>query len=416
MPSPASLIKLAKMIGAKIDDIPINDRLIVQHNVTAEKLAAANKLGGLPVPSLAVSKVGAPLQNFGEVTLVGRPQMAVPSVKNPVYRSDAYTKRKPEIITEVTKQGEKKLAGLLDIDPYQVRELARNISSPSELRYNDALINKFIKEFDLKVPDRKDVRGDYAYEVGKIARGDERFEGFINNFVSTLPQQGIDVTEKIFKGYSPSGDRRYAQATLDNIVKMMQGGAGQEGFNYGLGSIRSLTQPKFNTFEQIQGARNQIVPSAEFETIKAPLNKQFDDVYSMLSQAGRYSATDALMEAAERRNPEVLKRLYPELSPEAYNSASSLLGRLSDPRLPTEYFEVKPQRAVGLNEFAGAILPENASSKTIDILRSGGINDLQFYRDRDEAERIAKFMKFPNQMFGAVPAIPAMGLLSTEEE
>jgi hypothetical protein len=409
------MVKLMKALGVKLDDIPVNDRLIVQHNVRADKLAAADKLGGLPVPSLAVSKAGSPLQNFGEITLVGKPEMAVPSAKNPVYRSDAYTKRKPEVITEVTKQGEKKLAGLLDIDqPYQVRELARQISNPNELRYNDALINKFIKEFGLKVPDRKDVRGDYAYEVGNLARGDERFEDFIANFVNTLPQQGVEVTEKIFKGYTPSGDRRYAAATLDNIVKMMKGGAGDEGFNYGLGSMRSVLQPKFKTFEQVQGARNQIVPSAEFETIKAPLDQQFKDVYSLLSQAGMYRADDALMQAAENRSPAILKTLYPDLSPEAYDSASALLSRLSDPRLPTEYFEIKPQRAVGLNEFAGAIVPESASGKTIDILRRGGINDLQFYRD--EADRIAKFMRFPNQMFSAAPVAPGLLSIMSDEE
>jgi hypothetical protein len=40
---------------------------------------------------------------------------------------------------------------------------------------------------------------------------------------------------------------------------------------------------------------------------------------------------------------------------------------------PVEYFEAKPTRAVGFDEFAGAIVPENTSKEVIDILEKRGL-------------------------------------------
>lgn len=56
----------------RVPGVKPGDELIVQHNLTAANLLKADKLGGLPVPSLAISKVGAPLENFGEITLIAQ--------------------------------------------------------------------------------------------------------------------------------------------------------------------------------------------------------------------------------------------------------------------------------------------------------------------------------------------------------
>ncbi|HHF4671150.1 TPA: LPD38 domain-containing protein [Haemophilus influenzae] len=45
--------------------------LIVTHNISADGIMHANKMGGLPLASVAVAKQSNPLTNFGEVTLIG---------------------------------------------------------------------------------------------------------------------------------------------------------------------------------------------------------------------------------------------------------------------------------------------------------------------------------------------------------
>lgn len=83
------------------DKLSINndDSLIVQHNLNLETLDELEAIGALPNPSMAITKADMPLQGFGDVTLLGTPDMAKPSARNPVYRADAYTARRPNIET-----------------------------------------------------------------------------------------------------------------------------------------------------------------------------------------------------------------------------------------------------------------------------------------------------------------------------
>lgn len=73
--------------------------LIVYHNVSAEKLKGAIELGGLPMPSLAITKKDIPFGDFGEITLIGNKDMIDPrkSRTNEVFSRDAYTVRKPTV-------------------------------------------------------------------------------------------------------------------------------------------------------------------------------------------------------------------------------------------------------------------------------------------------------------------------------
>lgn len=77
--------------------------LVVYHNVSAGKLREAIKLGGLPMPSLAITKRDIPFGGFGEITLIGDKDMINPrkSRSNEVFSRDAYTVRKPVVNYEV---------------------------------------------------------------------------------------------------------------------------------------------------------------------------------------------------------------------------------------------------------------------------------------------------------------------------
>ena len=73
--------------------------LVVYHNVSTGKLREAIKLGGLPMPSLAITKRDIPFGDFGEITLIGDKNMIDPrkSRANEVFSRDAYTVRKPTV-------------------------------------------------------------------------------------------------------------------------------------------------------------------------------------------------------------------------------------------------------------------------------------------------------------------------------
>lgn len=83
----------------------VTPRLAAFHNLSAENLLFAMKLGGIPVPSIAVTKegVGAP-SGFGEITLIARGDMVDPS-DTPVYDGDVWSHRFPRAIWKKVRYG-----------------------------------------------------------------------------------------------------------------------------------------------------------------------------------------------------------------------------------------------------------------------------------------------------------------------
>ena len=71
--------------------------LVAMHNIDLGNLAAAIKLGGLPVPSIAVTKKQTPYTGFGDATLIMKKDTVDPS-KTPVFSRDAWTGVFPKVI------------------------------------------------------------------------------------------------------------------------------------------------------------------------------------------------------------------------------------------------------------------------------------------------------------------------------
>jgi len=67
--------------------------------------------------------------------------------------------------------------------------------------------------------------------------------------------------------------------------------------------------------------------------------------------------------------------------------------------LPTEYFEGKPQRAVRLNEFRGAVVPGDITGDQADILRRMGVERIEQYDPNDPASQIKALRKFEGEQF-----------------
>ena len=73
--------------------------LVALHNLTADKLTKSLELGGLPMPSLAITKADIPHSNFGEITLVFGKETIDPkkNKKNKAYSADAWTPVFPRV-------------------------------------------------------------------------------------------------------------------------------------------------------------------------------------------------------------------------------------------------------------------------------------------------------------------------------
>jgi hypothetical protein len=409
-----------KLVQERVPGVQPGEELIVQHNLTAANLVKADKLGGLPVPSLAISRAANPMDNFGEITLIAPKEFANPSAKNPVFGADAYTSRFPKIDYQIDSKSKKPLRGLvadvIDKLPGGDYNFERLMNDWSDRQYNQILRAKFLDERGA-LPDPKEFNESWKFNstVDQLVRDNQsEYQDWLAKFDDSLADAGVNVKERIFKGFSYSGDRRYAAATLDNIVKEMKGGAGGEGFNYGVGNLRAVATPKFRTLSQIKAARGKLVDGKKMDEIKQQAQDAYVSVLERMREVNdRYSAEDALLEFAESKRISTLDKIYDGKMPDELKADISIfLQKIQE--LPTEYFELKPQRAVSLEEFKGAIIPANTPQSARDVLTKAGVTDIYEYSTPEERKSL--FQKYGKEMFTAAPAGTGIGAATMQDK
>ena len=408
----------SQVMSEFVPNVPAGQELVVMHNLSPQNLQFANKLGGLPIPSLGIGKTSIPYEGFGDITLIAPKEFAIPSAKNPVYRADAYTKRFPAIDYQFNKKSENqfnnifadlkgKLPDNYRYDPNQVMQ------NWKDRDYSQLFQSKFLQEKGL-LPEKSQFKDDYAFSGEVSARVNnlnKEYSDWLANFDNRLSESGAAPKEKLFKGYTYSGNRMYRDATLDNIVKEMKGGAATENWNYGAGNVRAAVSPNFKKLSEIKNSRGLLTDNKAMGEIKDQTNKAYSDLYARLKEINpKYDANDALLEIAQNKSMGVLSREYDKAPDVLKADIKAFLDSFKG--MPTEFFEVKPQRAVGLEEFRGAIIPKNSAQSVRDILQQRGIKDVYEYATPEE--RAGLMQKFGKEMFVGAPI--GTGLLSTQQE
>jgi hypothetical protein len=435
MIAPEALIGAAKAtkglpVGMSIQDVSKNvpsnyvpnvmqgEEMLVMHNISPSKLQYADKLGGLPVPSLGIGKTGSPYSSFGDITLIAPKEFAQPSAKNPVFRSDAYTSRFPNINYQFDKKAEKAFdtvfASVKEQIPTDLKYRVSDATTDWKYRGDSAAFKyKFLEEKGLlpnkqEYPKGWDFNNEARDRVNKLS---DEYSAWLGGFEQRLQDSGVVPKEKIYKGETYSGTRRYAEANLDNLVKEMKGGAGGENWNYGVGNVRAVASPKFKNLKEIQANRGLLEDTQSINKLKDKTDAAYSDLLGKLREYNsRYDANDAMLEIAQTKNLSVLDREYGGVPDQLKANISTFLDGFKT--MPTEYFEVKPQRAVGIEEFSGAIIPKDAPKSVKDILSKRGITEVYEYATPEE--RAGLMQKFGKEMFAAAPV--GGGLLAGQDQ
>ncbi len=146
------------------------------------------------------------------------------------------------------------------------------------------------------------------------------------------------------------------------------------------GSVAATQSEQFNKLSDILDAAGQLGAGESnrkaFDDFGEYLEKRISDYADETGRMGdnRYITIDNIMSEVQ----DALKGKY---QPDDYYGLRTQQGRelLGDIRrqiagLPTDYFEAKVRRPVGLNEFTGAILPNNYADDTIlQALKDAGV-------------------------------------------
>ena len=367
--------------------------LIAQHNLTARALLHAVKMGGLPVPSVAITKVDSPLDNFGEITLLGEASMIDPKASRyaKVFGADVYSPRYPATELNLSKDTIKRAQELLADGMQATRkrhiefaEIERD--KGRALAQEPAFMWQFLQKRGVvpNVPANASSHDVYL-ELKQQIRDAELEDALLADAERFL--EDLDADERIFNGYSAQGNRRYIPHTLDNLVKLMKKNLrGGEGVNYGTGSLRAQFAPQFKSVEQIRKAKDKLVTEADFASIKQDIDAEFWKSAETISKDISGSTAVSIMEDAAKIGVQQAASNYGiTVDDAAAAKVEDFLAKLRN--LPTEYFEAKITRAVSLSEFAAAVVPEDASAEVMQALRDAGIDNIRTYVRNDAASR-----------------------------
>lgn len=189
--------------------------LIIQHNLTAENLIFADRMGGLAVPSLAITKVDAPLHGFGEITLIGDVNMADPKQGIKAYGADIYSPRYPKITYELT---DAKVRVMQEKFSEGAKATGRRIDSSelkdrgdSELVNSAAVMWQFLTDQGIK----PDVQMKPGMEPERLARLKKfGFEKYFNNY----DHQELMRDEAFQRLAITIQNDEYSKAGMDDLV------------------------------------------------------------------------------------------------------------------------------------------------------------------------------------------------------
>lgn len=232
-----------------------------------------------------------------------------------------------------------------------------------------------------------------------------------------LGEKGIRNEKEPF---TPSGKKRsFAQLhnpyTLENLVKAMnsQNARGQDVWGVSASTLMSTTTAEYKTLDEARADKGRLrqMPEAEYKKLLEDADGQIEQVIRMLRQETTPHSDnsfeeqeilgDILMQAAQgKRTAAAIGKAFAK---EGYiigkDTAQRILKLYNDvAKIPTGYFEAKPQRAVGFDEVRVAILPDNISRSLIDELKQKGVK-VELYKAGDDAQRTAVLNRVPDVRF-----------------
>ncbi len=219
----------------------------------------------------------------------------------------------------------------------------------------------------------------------KVKQNQKKFDSYISD------QKNRISKGKVFTKWNPNnGTTKEFDFNLDNAVKLMKGNIrGGEGFSYGVGNIRAQVAPKLTSIKQIQGRRGQIVGEDQMTMVKEGFNSRLDNLYDSLKGKWAWDSEPSYSDFADGITNAAKGDIgdFKNLSQTDKKELQGFFDELAN--APTNYFEIKPQRAVNINEFYGAAVPEGTSKNVIDDLKSQGLK-VETYKPEKRKEAINK--------------------------
>lgn len=221
--------------------------------------------------------------------------------------------------------------------------------------------------------------------------------------------------------YTASGIRKnFAEThysyTLENIVRAMQETQEERGGQVAgatAGGLQASSAPVYGSIAEIKADSGRL-GSVETEAYKEKVRAVESEIREVINQIRKTNKAHSdnsfeegeiigavLMDAA--KGSQTAASIMRSFAAEGYKVSSTTAQEIQRlyqdaAALPTEYFEAKPQRAVGFDEVLAAVVPDNSSEALRSGLQSAGVRTLE-YKAGDDADRLRKVNSVENARF-----------------
>ena len=408
----------------------VND-LIAVHNLTEDKLRKVFDMGGLIMPSIAITKADMGHEGYGEISLLFDKDTIDPSDRrNKVFGGDHsemilellkekglkaseinkdtydFYKNNPDVVEDIKNRINEKKTNSVSEDQ---REAVLKLLNERGMSFNffSSLIRSAAGlEYDLENGGKKQIidRGALRETINKKVKTDNAdYNKWVDNlFEGIVEKYGIrNKTD----WYTPSGNLRsweklYDAATPENILRYMldqneQGGSG----GFWDSNIMGASADTYESIEEIREKgqkRLRRVDSNEYDEWATSVANRFSEISDeFLTPAQRndfggiIDAKIAITNAVAKDKTakgiyKEMKAYYPNFTMDHANRVVEIVKEIQDYAIG--YFEAKPQRIVPLSEVRKAIIPSNTSEDIVKELKDNGI-EVATYRKGNEASR-----------------------------
>ena len=376
--------------------------LMVIHNLGEKKMNGILDLGGIPVPSIAITNPNIVDHNqFGDISLLFDKSTIDPADKrNEVYDRDVWSPTQPRVDNEIIKDKLGEVSNNIGIKDYYLEDILDRTSNMDDIIYNvlreHNVVNKFLKENN--IPFNADLD---SYKELKELSKKNGIEDYLSNEISkVIGEKGIYNGKEYL---TPSGYRRtfwqlHEKYNLDNLVKNLTKGkttgTQQVLFGAGFGPTQANMYNQFKSIDDIKKSENKIINRETQEKERIKYIIQLEDAMKPLRQyavemsytSGSQQVYEVIQELSEQKkvNTDNLKKIMKEhgfnnVDSIEINELNNVVNALNDLKnMPTDYFEAKPQRAVGLDEIQAAIIPSNTSAELKQRINDAGINYYEY--------------------------------------
>jgi len=393
--------------------------MIAHHNTNFPGIIAADELGGIPMPSVAISRADAPLTEFGDISLLLRPDQVNPARGVNVFASDAYTGRQDRGFQMFTDRAAAVEAIKADPNFGHFKNAIVDVGYSGHQNFEtiDDMMAVAQYGLDKKIGNPKDFSDlrSYARHVREIGQS----RGDYNDTKMGYP--GLEAYGEVKRflankePYTPMGNPRApVELTLQEVMKRMRSDraykAGTENFK-GAGLLRAISAEQFRNMTQIKNNRGLLMPrdSPEMQATMDRWNRVSNNVVSVVSNnhfnGHRAKAEEVIQDAAMGRGV-----AWANLTEDQNAAVREAVYRLREEAkgLPTEYFEAKPKRIIELSDIDGAVVPET-TPEAADLLQNAGVKNVARYNPDNRQSVMAGFKDF---LFG-VPALGTTGILGS---